>query len=193
MLLDTIVADGRGGAEPFLDVARLENVPLFRRPAPDPREAIGLQLQPHRQRVRLIRIGLLQLAHLVRDAEDLLHVVADLVGDHIGLREVAGSPEAPPQFLVEAKIDVDLLVGRAIERAHRALGEAATRTNGVREQHQLGVAVLMAGGGQQFVPHRLGIVEHERHELHHLVVGGRGLVWRRGRSTAVVVASVPAQ
>jgi len=31
-------------------------------------------------------------AHLLADAEEVLHVMADLVGDHICLGEVAGPP-----------------------------------------------------------------------------------------------------
>ena len=39
---------------------------------------------------RLALRGLLLLLHPRQDAEQVLHVMADLVGDHIGLRELAG-------------------------------------------------------------------------------------------------------
>ena len=57
-------------------------------------QAVGLQLHAHLQLrwpsrsspARLLQLGL----HLVGDAEQLLHVMADLVRDHVGLGEVAG-------------------------------------------------------------------------------------------------------
>ena len=55
---------------------------------------------------------------LIGDAEQLLHVMADLMGDDIGLGEVAGRAEAVLQLLVEVEVDIDLLVVRAVERAH---------------------------------------------------------------------------
>ena len=80
-----------------------------------------------------LRLGLgqalLRLVHLLRDAEQRLHVMADLVGDHVGLREVAGRAEAIAQVAVEVEIDVDLLVGRAVERTHRRLRRAAGRAH----------------------------------------------------------------
>ena len=45
---------------------------------------------------------------LVGDAQQVLHVVADLVGDHVGLREIAGRAEARAQRVEEAEVDVDL-------------------------------------------------------------------------------------
>ena len=58
---------------------------------PDAGEAIGLQLDPHLNAVGLGLAArrLLLLLHLRQDAEQVLHVMADLVRDHIGLRELA--------------------------------------------------------------------------------------------------------
>ena len=55
----------------------------------------------HRPLVCLrLRAGrLLALAHLVADARQVLHVVADLVGDHVGLGEVAGGAEPVAQLV----------------------------------------------------------------------------------------------
>ena len=65
------------------------------------------------------------LLHLGADAQQVLHVVAHLVGDHIGLGKFAGRAQLVLQGFVEAQVDVDLLVGRAVERPHRAWPGAA--------------------------------------------------------------------
>ena len=60
--------------------------------APDAGETVRLQFETHRQRIAL---GLADAAalrlDLARDAEQVLHMVADLVCDHVGLREFAGA------------------------------------------------------------------------------------------------------
>ena len=43
-------------------------------------------------------------------------MVADLVREHIGLREIARRAELLAQLIVEREVDVNLLVDRAIER-----------------------------------------------------------------------------
>jgi hypothetical protein len=74
-----------------------------------------LQLLPHRHLV----LGP-TAHHAARrgvEAEQRLHVMADLVRDDVSLREVARGAEAPIELVVEAEVDVDALVSRAIERA----------------------------------------------------------------------------
>jgi hypothetical protein len=61
----------------------------------------------------------LSLPHLGLDAGELLHVMPDLVRQHIGLSEVARSAKAPSQLIVEAQIDVNLLIGWTVERPGR--------------------------------------------------------------------------
>ena len=63
--LDAVVADRRGGGQPLLEVALLEQPALERRVRPHAGEAVGLQLDPHRQRVALVGV-------LARGAVDLL-------------------------------------------------------------------------------------------------------------------------
>ena len=118
--------------EPFLHVALLEHLA---RPVgvvrPDARVAVGLELEHHRERVApaLSRDPLLRLVHLLRGPEQRLHVMSHLVGDHVGLREVAGRAEALAQVTVEGEVDVDLLVARAVEGTHRRLRHAAGRAH----------------------------------------------------------------
>ena len=76
-----------------VDVAGLQQLPLLLGVMrPDAGEAVGLQLDAHLHAVGLdLRAGrALRLLHLGQDAEQVLHVMADLVRDHIGLRELAG-------------------------------------------------------------------------------------------------------
>ena len=82
--------------------------------------------------------------HLVGDAEQVLHVVAHLMRDHIGLGEIAGRAELVLHVLVEGEVDVDLLVARAIERAHGRLRHAAGRLHEAGEQHELRLLVVAA-------------------------------------------------
>ena len=126
------------GLGELLDEAGLDRVR-----GPHARVAVGLQLEAH-------RAGALALAvaadALVR-AQQVLDVVAVLVGDHVGLGERAAlRAEARAQLVVEAQVDVDRLVGRAVERADgRGRAAAAGRRLAAEEaRRRLAVAVERA-------------------------------------------------
>ena len=70
-----------------------EQLPLVGRMTPDARKAVGLQFEAHRQGVGL-RPAAARCARRTCcvDAEQVLDVVADLVRDDVGLREIAGAP-----------------------------------------------------------------------------------------------------
>src|SRR5690349_11245747 len=92
--------------------------------APEPaharlRRVVPLQRPPDGQRVALSGIALLGGAHLRLDAEHVLDVVPDLVSDDVRLRELAWRTVAPRELPIEPEVDVDLLVGRTVEGAHR--------------------------------------------------------------------------
>src|SRR5262249_30420780 len=91
--LQRVVADRGGRAQGRLDVSglderRLAFVPEHRVLAvrPHPGEAVGLQLDLHLDVIgRSLAAGrALRLLRLRQDAEQVLHVVADLVRDHVG-------------------------------------------------------------------------------------------------------------
>jgi hypothetical protein len=89
--LERVVADRGRGVDGFLGVARLEHVAVLADAIGiDAREAVRLQLEAHRELIRGIGIALLQPAHLVGDAEQVLDVVPDLVRHDVSAREVAG-------------------------------------------------------------------------------------------------------
>ena len=106
--------------------------------------------------------------------------MADLVGDHIGLRELAGRAEAACQLVEEAEIEIDALIGRAIEGTHRCLADAALGPRGVAEQHELGLAILPAHLAEDITPYVFGALEHARDELRFGICRGR-----RGRRSAL--------
>ena len=70
-------------------------------------------------------------------------MVPVLVGDHVGLRErPALGAEARAEVVEEPQVDVDVLVGRAVERAHGRRGSAAAALDGVGEEHGASRRVL---------------------------------------------------
>jgi hypothetical protein len=97
-LLQSIVANRRRGANRFvgitwieLDAAGLKPSARRRRMSPHARKAIGLQLHGDRR--------------ALAEVEHVLDVVAELVRDHVRLREIAGSAEPPRQLAEEAEIE----------------------------------------------------------------------------------------
>ena len=90
--LETVVADG-GGLKAFFEVAAFEHV--LRVIGPHSGEAIGLEFYEHREGVTLtLAPAAAQASHFLFDAEDILHVMTDFVGNHIGEGKVARSAEA---------------------------------------------------------------------------------------------------
>ena len=106
-----------------VDQALPVRVRLRRVLGPDAGEAVGLQLEAHRVRRRA-----LPGAHLRLDAEQVLHVVAVLVGEHVGVDErPAGGAEVLLQLVVEGQVDVDELVAGAVEGPGAGVGGTAGR------------------------------------------------------------------
>jgi hypothetical protein len=130
-----------------------------------------LELEPHGQGVALgLRGAAAGPLDLVGDAQQVLDVVADLVRDHVRLREVAGRAQALAEQLVEREVDVHLLVAGAVERPHVG-GRAAARGRDLAiEEHELRALVLAAAGGELLGPELLDVIEHEAHELHLVAV-----------------------
>ena len=125
LLLDPVVADGLGGVQRLADVGlvdRLEDLDALRvvgagrAAGPHAGVAVGLELEPDRVAGRAL-LG----ADLAHRAEQVLDVVAVLVADDVGLHEVAAlAAELALEHLVEERgVEVDRLVGRAVERARR--------------------------------------------------------------------------
>src|SRR5438034_3785931 len=95
--LDAIVPHGRRGVERLFQVTRLQQVLVVGTVAPYAGIAVGLQLQPDGQLVRLAEVPFLLSAHALLRSQEVLDVVAELVRDHVRLREVPGCAEAAPE------------------------------------------------------------------------------------------------
>ena len=97
---------------------------------PNASETIGLQLEKYLQPVslRLRFHAPLKLAHLWKNSQQVLNVVSDFVGYHIGLRKltVGATRIAGAKFslhlLEERKVEVDFLIIRTIEWSHDCFG-----------------------------------------------------------------------
>src|SRR5262245_27849419 len=96
--------------------------------------------------------------------------MADLVRDHVCLREVARRPEALLEVTEERQIEIDLPVGRTIEGTHRRLAEPARRLRRVGEEDQHWWLVRAATLGEDLAPRLFRVGEDHGHELRLRVV-----------------------
>src|SRR3954467_1658011 len=95
------------------------------------------------------------------------------------------------KFVEEAEVEIDALVGRAIERPHRRLALAARGLRGVAEQHQPRLLVLPAHLLELGAPYVLGALEHARDEALLRIAGRRsrrGALLRLRRHVAAAAA-----
>ena len=153
---------------------------------PDAGVAVGLQLHHHLQLVLLDLIGARpRLAHLLRDAGDGLDVVADLMRDDVGLREVARRLELRLELVPEGQVDVDLLVAGAVERAGARVGAAAGGDHLAAEKFEDRRFVLRAARLEDLRPGLFGVAEHRACRIAR-GIGGRAhhAGRRRGRRRA---------
>src|SRR3546814_15904183 len=88
-------------------------------------------------------------------------MMPDLVRDDIGLRGVAGGAESLGEFAKEGGVEIDALVGRAIERPHRRLGGAASRLIPVGEEVERRPLIA----ADDLAPHLVGRTEDVAGEL----------------------------
>src|SRR5207237_7023912 len=109
--------------------------------APDAGEAVGLQLEPYRNRVGGAGILPFKAPRLRVDPKQMLNVMPKLVSEDVRFREIAGRAEAPLQLVVEAEIDINLLIERTVERTHRRLGRSTPGLGHVTEEHELRILV----------------------------------------------------
>ena len=67
----------------------MDEAPLLRAVRPYSSETIGLQLQIDRELIALFRLLLHKPLHTRLDAQLILHMMAKLMRNHIGLRKIA--------------------------------------------------------------------------------------------------------
>src|SRR6516225_9794392 len=103
--------------------------------------------------------------------------------DDIGLRELAAlaagvaASEASLQVLKEARIEINLVVDRAVERTHGGLRKPAARLGGSGKHHQSWWLVLLSRLSKNSGPLHFGATEHGRNEVAH------GIGWSPGAAS----------
>src|SRR6202048_1444459 len=124
-LLDAIVTHRSRRLQTGVDIRFMDDVALLRAVRPHTGEAVRLQLQVGGEVVALRRLLPFQMTHPLLDAQQILHVVAKLMCDHVSLREVRGTAAQLAQFIPEPQVDIHLLVRGTVEGASRGLRRAA--------------------------------------------------------------------
>src|SRR5687767_10984000 len=105
--------------------------------APYPRIAIGLQLHADGESIGFGRgSSMLEASDLFGDAEQILHMMANLMRDHVGLSKVSGSTEAMSHVIKEREIEIYFMVARTIEGSDCGRCRPAGGTHRSREQDQ---------------------------------------------------------
>ena len=183
LTLQRVVADHGRGADGLLDIPLFEVTACEHPVRPHAGEAVGLQLEAHRQLVGLIRVALLLLVHLVADADEVLHVMSHLVGDDVGLSEVTWCAEAGRQLAEEVEVEPSRHVDRAVEGAHPRVGEPAPGLGLAGVEHEVGGLILVA---ELLLPGRLHVVEDIGHEVDELGIGVGRTVQPRSRRGRLV-------
>src|SRR5262245_43354604 len=122
--LQSVITNCRRRLQGCLHITGLEEPPLFLGVvSPHPGQAVGLQLDAN---LKLIGLDLihtaLRLLHLRQDSKQVLHVVTDLVRDHIGLGKLAAltadvtTVESSLEVLKERRIQINLAIDGTVER-----------------------------------------------------------------------------
>jgi hypothetical protein len=102
---------------------------------------------------------------LIRDTEEVLDMMAHLMGDYVSLGKIPGSPESFFKIIIKAKIDIDLLIRRAIKRAHGGLPHTASRWGRTTEKDQLWVLVTKSMTLKEITESDFRILEDHRYKL----------------------------
>ena len=146
-----------------------------RRMPPHARQTIRLEFLTHRLR---IGAGCARARRPRQIACQVLDVMADLVRDDVGLREVSRRAEPPVELPEETQIEIDPLIARAVKRSSGRPRLATCGVHGVGEQHEHGFRVLLSRTLENRGPRILGIRENFSGEF----AGGIGTRWSGRRA-----------
>ena len=97
-------------------------------------------------------------------------MVAYLVGDDVSIGKVAIGANLTTHALEELKVEVDRLVGGAVERSAGRGGIATSRVDGIAEDDHLGRLVGAAHLLELTVPNVLGASQDTLAEGHELLI-----------------------
>ena len=105
LLLQAIVTNRLRGIQGLFQIACFQYALLLHAVPPDASEAVGLKLHAYGQTIHLrLRSILLHLAHFWLNAEQLLHVVADFMRDHVALGKIAVSAQLAFHVVIELSL-----------------------------------------------------------------------------------------
>ena len=141
LVLQAIVANRRRGRQAFLDIARIElDAGLLLVDVSAPHAGDSNRPAAPAAPTSAFACASLLLSRCasmrVGEAEQILDVMADFVRDDVRLREVARRAEAAIELAEEAQVDIDLLIGRTVERSDRRRRRRRTPTARLGEEHQ---------------------------------------------------------
>ena len=101
----------------------------------------------------------------------------DLVGDYVGLRELARlapdvtTTKAALKILEEACIEIHLLIDGAVERTHRRAGEAAAGLGSAAKHDQSRRLIALSSLVENLLPLRFRTAKNRGHEAPRFVRG----------------------
>src|ERR1700733_7431966 len=118
-------------------------------------------------------------------------MMANLMGQNIGLRKLSGCAKAPLELVVKSQGNVNLLVCRTIKRPRSRARRSTARLCCVTKKYQLGMAISHALRRQYLGPGLLRVIQHIGDKLHRRLFLGVARVVRLGyrtcrRNTAAV-------
>ena len=101
---------------------------------------VGQQLQAHTDLVGSHLVGTVHsLMGLGEGTCEILHVVADLVGNDVSISEgVTLDTQLALHLREERQVDVEFLVARTVEGAYGCCGVTTSRVDLIGEQHERG-------------------------------------------------------
>src|SRR5437762_5372650 len=148
-------------------------------------EAVCLQFYAYRNRVGPPLVALRALGvRPLQDAELVLHMMTDLMGNHIGFGELPGRVEPVLHFLEKGQIEIRLLVFRTIEGPRGGTGEPACRAYTIGIEDEFWIIIGPTHALEELRPDILGVCEDDRDKLTHRIGPVR---FRHARGTIAAV------
>ena len=176
LLLQIVVTDLSCGVERLFDVAILQRAKhLVVVVGPNACEEVGLKFETHTDFVRLFSVTTIfshLLMSLAQDTQFVLHVVAYLVSDNVGVCKVAIGTDLFLHALKELQVKIHSFVGRAIEWSTGRRGITAARTDSVAEDNHLRRVVSTTQLRELFGPHIFRAGEDTLAEGHQFNING---------------------
>jgi len=165
--LESVIANRAGRAHRFFDIAGFDNAfDTVGITGPNAGQKICLQLEADRELI-IFRFTdpTAHRLHTIGYTEQILHVMSNFVGYHIGLCEIASCTQAFLELTEKTEVDVDASILRTIERTGCTTGEPAAGLNHIREEHEPRLLVLASHLPENLIPGVFGVGENNSDEL----------------------------